>query len=131
MLFLTFFLAGLAEYCKNSFTNWGEEAPGEGAMRFWSGIMCATKDTLPLVGQVPSEQVPEGKNEGLYIAAGYHGKPFLRITLPRRGSSPALINLLFLVSACIFSYVVAPCLVDHQKDMVWPVSHSQPSMSSS
>lgn len=39
--------------------------------------MCATKDTLPLVGQVPSEQVPGGRNQGLYIAAGYHGKPLL------------------------------------------------------
>lgn len=46
-------------------------------MRFWSGIMCATKDTLPLVGQVPSEQVSEGRNQGLYIAAGYHGKLLL------------------------------------------------------
>ncbi|KAE8540238.1 hypothetical protein D1P53_004178 [Cryptococcus gattii VGV] len=25
-----------------------KNSPGEGAMRFWSGIMCATKDTLPL-----------------------------------------------------------------------------------
>lgn len=124
-----FFLAGLAEYCKNSFINWGEEAPGEGAMRFWSGIMCATKDTLPLVGQIPSEQVPEGKNKGLYIAAGYHGKPFLRITLPQPGSSLTLINLLFNVSACIFFfYFVAHYLVDHQKDTAWPVSRSQPSM---
>ncbi|OWZ55906.1 hypothetical protein C356_01537 [Cryptococcus neoformans c45] len=71
----------LAEYCKNPFINWGEEAPGEGAMRFWSGIMCATKDTLPLVGQIPSEQVPEGKNKGLYIAAGYHRHGMARIAL--------------------------------------------------
>ncbi|WVQ88600.1 hypothetical protein IAS59_002336 [Cryptococcus gattii] len=71
----------LSEYCKNSFTNWGKEAPGEGAMRFWSGIMCATKDTLPLVGQVPSEQVSEGRNQGLYIAAGYHGHGMARIAL--------------------------------------------------
>lgn len=91
--------------------------------------MCATKDTLPLVGQIPSEQVPEGKNKGLYIAAGYHGKPFLRITLPQPGSSLTLINLLFNVSACIFFfYFVAHYLVDHQKDTAWPVSRSQPSM---
>lgn len=76
--FLTLFCcAGLAEYCKDSFTNWVKEAPGKGAMRFWSDIMCATKDTLPLVVQVPSEQVPEGRSQGLYIAAGYHGKPLL------------------------------------------------------
>ncbi|KIR36724.1 hypothetical protein I352_00035 [Cryptococcus deuterogattii MMRL2647] len=67
----------LAEYCKDSFTNWGKEARGEGAMRFWSDIMCATKDTLPLVVQVPSEQVPEGRSQGLCIAAGYHAKPLL------------------------------------------------------
>lgn len=56
----------------------GVKKPGaEGAMRFWSDIMCATKDTLPLVVQVPSEQVPEGRSQGLCIAAGYHGKPLL------------------------------------------------------
>ncbi|ORX35016.1 FAD dependent oxidoreductase [Kockovaella imperatae] len=43
----------LASYCKEEFEGWGEEAPGEGAQRFWSGIQCASRDRLPLVGQVP------------------------------------------------------------------------------
>ena len=39
-------------------------------MRVWSGIICASRDLLPLVGQVPEK-------EGLYVAVGFHGKsPF-------------------------------------------------------
>ncbi|ODN76474.1 hypothetical protein L198_08069 [Cryptococcus wingfieldii CBS 7118] len=71
----------LAEYCANNFEGWEETAPGEGGMRFWSGIMCATQDTLPLVGQVPKEQVPGGDSQGLYIAAGFHGHGMGRIVL--------------------------------------------------
>ncbi|WVQ85703.1 hypothetical protein IAT38_007869 [Cryptococcus sp. DSM 104549] len=71
----------LADYCKSAFTGWGEEAPGEGGMRFWAGIQCGTRNTLPLVGQVPATQLPGGNNKGLYIAAGFHGHGMARIAL--------------------------------------------------
>ncbi|OCF30874.1 hypothetical protein I316_07507 [Kwoniella heveanensis BCC8398] len=67
----------LEEYCKNNFADWGVEAPGEGVNRVWSGMLCATKDTLPLVGPIPGK-------EGLYIAAGYHGHGMARIPLVTR-----------------------------------------------
>lgn len=57
----------LAEYCPTKFEGWGSEAQGEGMMRVWSGIMCASRDTLPLVGQVPGKA-------GLWIAVGFHGQ---------------------------------------------------------
>jgi hypothetical protein len=57
----------LADYCRSHFEGWTEEAKGEGLMRDWSGIMCASRDTLPLVGKVPGK-------EGLWIAVGFHGK---------------------------------------------------------
>lgn len=62
----------LDEYCKKNFNGWGEEAPGEGGMRVWSGIICASRDLLPLVGQVPEK-------EGLYVAVGFHGHGMARI----------------------------------------------------
>ncbi|WWD18874.1 hypothetical protein CI109_103329 [Kwoniella shandongensis] len=68
--------AWLANYCKDSFADWGKEAPGEGGMRFWAGIQCATKNTLPLVGQVPGERY-----KGIWIAAGFHGHGMARIAL--------------------------------------------------
>ncbi|WVQ75690.1 hypothetical protein IAR50_005320 [Cryptococcus sp. DSM 104548] len=71
----------LAEYCATNFEGWIETALGEGGMRFWSGIICLTQDTLPLIGQVPKEQVQGGDNEGLYIAAGFHGHGMGRIVL--------------------------------------------------
>ncbi|WVQ75691.1 hypothetical protein IAR50_005321 [Cryptococcus sp. DSM 104548] len=71
----------LAEYCAANFEGWTETAQGEGGMRFWSGIMCATQDTLPLIGQVPKEQVQGGDSKGLYIAAGFHGHGMGRIVL--------------------------------------------------
>ncbi len=38
-------------------------------MRFWAGIQCATKNTLPLVGEVPGKEY-----KGISIAAGFHGE---------------------------------------------------------
>ncbi|WWC63056.1 uncharacterized protein I303_105655 [Kwoniella dejecticola CBS 10117] len=64
----------LRDYCKNNFSDWGPEAPGEGAMRIWAGMLCATKDTLPLIGAVPGK-------EGMYMAAGFHGHGMARIAL--------------------------------------------------
>ncbi|WWD02358.1 hypothetical protein V865_000397 [Kwoniella europaea PYCC6329] len=64
----------LREYCKNNFSDWGIEAPGEGAMRIWAGMLCATKNTLPLVGEIPGK-------EGMYMAAGFHGHGMARIPL--------------------------------------------------
>ena len=60
-------MAGLEEYCKKNFNGWGEEAPGEGALRIWSGIICASRDMLPLVGEVPDQK-------GLWVAVGFHGE---------------------------------------------------------
>jgi hypothetical protein len=57
----------LAEYCQSNFEDWGDEAKGEGLMRAWSGIMCASRDTLPLVGPVPDKS-------GMWIAVGFHGE---------------------------------------------------------
>jgi hypothetical protein len=62
--------AVLTEYCPSSFENWGDQAKGEGLMRVWSGIMCSSRDTLPLVGQVPGKA-------GMWIAVGFHGEFFL------------------------------------------------------
>ncbi|WRT68174.1 uncharacterized protein IL334_005149 [Kwoniella shivajii] len=64
----------LKDYCKNNFAEWGPEAPGEGAMRIWAGMLCATKDTLPLVGEVPGK-------DGMWMAAGFHGHGMARIAL--------------------------------------------------
>lgn len=35
-------------------------------MRSWSGIICASRDMLPLVGEVPERM-------GLWVAVGFHG----------------------------------------------------------
>jgi len=64
---------GLAEYCKENFIGWGEEAPGEGSVRSWSGIICASRDLLPLVGEVPGK-------EGLWVAVGFHGESLWLLT---------------------------------------------------
>ncbi|WVR07343.1 hypothetical protein IAU60_004384 [Kwoniella sp. DSM 27419] len=64
----------LEDYCRENFAEWGVEAPGEGANRVWAGMLCGTKDTLPLVGPIPGK-------DGLYIAAGYHGHGMARIPL--------------------------------------------------
>ncbi|KAK8854966.1 hypothetical protein IAR55_003706 [Kwoniella newhampshirensis] len=68
--------AWLANYCKDSFAGWGSEAPGEGGVRFWAGIQCATRNTLPLVGEVPGEEY-----KGIWMAAGFHGHGMARIAL--------------------------------------------------
>ena len=57
---------GLGSYCRQTFTGWGEESPGEGMTRVWSGILCASRDTLPLVGEIPEQP-------GVFVAVGYHG----------------------------------------------------------
>jgi len=57
----------LADYCRSHFDGWKEEAKGEGLIRDWSGIMCSSRDTLPLVGRVPGK-------DGLWIAVGFHGE---------------------------------------------------------
>ncbi|WVF66161.1 hypothetical protein IAT40_000901 [Kwoniella sp. CBS 6097] len=65
----------LEEYCPKTFGGWGpveDQAPGEGATRVWSGIQCLSKDTLPLVGEVPGKQ-------GLWVAVGHNGHGMARI----------------------------------------------------
>ncbi|ODN84013.1 hypothetical protein L202_00048 [Cryptococcus amylolentus CBS 6039] len=73
----------LGEFCKKNFEGWGEEAVGEGRIRAWTGIQCATQDTLPLIGSVPLQQLQDEKkgNEGLYVAAGFQGHGMARIVL--------------------------------------------------
>lgn len=56
----------LANYCRTRFAGWAEEAFGEGATRTWSGLLTDSKDTLPLVGEVPGKK-------GMYLSAGFHG----------------------------------------------------------
>ena len=60
-------IPGLSQWCQKSFVDWGEQALGEGAQRFWTGIVCATRDTLPLVGEVPNQK-------GLWICVGFQGE---------------------------------------------------------
>lgn len=64
--------SGLYEYCGKTFDDWGDEAPGEGGTRVWSGIQCASRDTLPLVGAVPGRK-------GLWVNVGHHGHGMGRI----------------------------------------------------
>ncbi|WVQ71310.1 hypothetical protein IAR50_000837 [Cryptococcus sp. DSM 104548] len=73
----------LGEFCKENFEGWGEEAVGEGGIRFWTGIECATQDTLPLIGSIPFGQSQNEKKDhaGLYIAAGYQGHGMARVVL--------------------------------------------------
>jgi glycine/D-amino acid oxidase-like deaminating enzyme len=73
--------SGLYEYCGKAFDDWGDEAPGEGGTRVWSGIQCASRDTLPLVGAVPGRK-------GLWVNVGHHGHgmgriPFITRSLAR------------------------------------------------
>jgi hypothetical protein len=65
-------MSGLYEYCGKTFDDWGDEAPGEGGTRVWSGIQCASRDTLPLVGAVPGRK-------GLWVNVGHHGHGMGRI----------------------------------------------------
>ncbi|KAK8845644.1 hypothetical protein IAR55_006360 [Kwoniella newhampshirensis] len=61
-----------SKYMPNNFPRWGEEAEGEGLDRAWGGILTRTKDTLPLIGEVPGKK-------GMLIAAGFHGHGQSRI----------------------------------------------------
>ena len=44
---------------------WGEEAPGEGLTRTWTGVMGYTIDRLPYIGPMPEK-------DDLYLAAGFN-----------------------------------------------------------
>jgi len=65
--------AVLAEYFPSNYKDWGNQAKGEGLMRVWSGIMCASRDSLPLVGAVPGKP-------GMWIAVGFHGQWSLQLS---------------------------------------------------
>ncbi|KAL7778699.1 hypothetical protein CFE70_008200 [Pyrenophora teres f. teres 0-1] len=63
--------AYLCETCTGYFgaENWGEQTPEEAEQRVvqeWTGIMGATSDERPFVGQVPGKR-------GLWISAGFNG----------------------------------------------------------
>lgn len=61
----------ISRWCRDSFEGWGEEAPGEGLARVWSGVMGHSVDWVPLYGPVPGK-------DGLWAAVGYNGKYFGR-----------------------------------------------------
>ncbi|GHJ88006.1 hypothetical protein NliqN6_4408 [Naganishia liquefaciens] len=73
----------LANYCRTRFAGWGQELPGEGATRTWSGLMTDSKDALPLVGAVPGK-------DGMYISAGFHGHGQSRIFIIAKHLAAAL-----------------------------------------
>ena len=58
----------LRESCVNYFspTNWGEDNPKGRVKKEWSGIMGASADGLPYVGEIP-------ENPGLWISASFNG----------------------------------------------------------
>ncbi|KAL7411653.1 FAD dependent oxidoreductase [Mrakia frigida] len=61
----------LSGYLKKQL-NWGDEAPGEGLTRIWTGIMGYSRDILPLVGPVPNQP-------NLWAAVAFHGHGMSRI----------------------------------------------------
>ncbi|WVQ83329.1 hypothetical protein IAT38_005468 [Cryptococcus sp. DSM 104549] len=68
----------MKEYCARTFEGWGKEAHGEGLVRSWTGIMGASRDHLPLIGEVPG-------SPNLFAAVAFHGHGMARILTATRG----------------------------------------------
>lgn len=60
----SYLLESLAGYFGAS--NWGEDTPSERVVQEWSGIMGATADGRPFVGEVPGKK-------GVWVCAGFNG----------------------------------------------------------
>ena len=83
----------LAEYGKEQFMDWGEEAMGEGLERVHCGIIAHTRDSLPIVGEVPGEDVGESNLEatGLFVCAGWQGHGMARCATSARAIAGLLL----------------------------------------